>query len=174
MKVCRNNTLTLLLIHAYIHDGTHACVVNIHSDTHSPTCILAYALTIIILQFCNKSSILLSPRLTLVESPSVPHTPSSLYFFLAHSVAFRQHVPITITGHYVKDLDLLSRDLTQSIIIDNSPMSYIFHPHNAIDCGSFIDDPSDIEMWQLAGILTSPKHTPLTPSPYLHPSLLPH
>ena len=59
-----------------------------------------------------------------------------------------------ITGHYVKDLDLLSRDLTQSIIIDNSPMSYIFHPHNSIDFGSFIDDPSDIEMWQLAGIVT--------------------
>ena len=49
----------------------------------------------------------------------------------------------------MKDLALLNRDLSQTIIIDNSPMSYIFHPENAIDCGSFIDDLSDIEMWQV-------------------------
>ena len=34
-------------------------------------------------------------------------------------------------------------------------MSYIFHPQNAIDCGSFIDDPADIEMWQLADFLVA-------------------
>jgi RNA polymerase II subunit A small phosphatase-like protein len=53
-------------------------------------------------------------------------------------------------GHYVKDLSLFAnRDLSQSIIIDNSPMSYIFQPENAIDCSSFIDSQSDIEMWQV-------------------------
>jgi NLI interacting factor-like phosphatase len=52
-------------------------------------------------------------------------------------------------GHYVKDLALLGRELAQTIIIDNSPMSYIFHPENAIDCGSFIDDLNDVEMWQV-------------------------
>lgn len=31
-------------------------------------------------------------------------------------------------GHYVKDLSLLNRDISQTIIVDNSPMSYIFHP----------------------------------------------
>jgi len=56
-------------------------------------------------------------------------------------------------GHYVKDLSLLNRDLSQTIIVDNSPMSYIFHPENAIDCGSFIDDLQDIELWQLADFL---------------------
>jgi TFIIF-interacting CTD phosphatase-like protein len=49
----------------------------------------------------------------------------------------------------------LSRELGQTIIVDNSPMSYIFHPQNAIDCGSFIDDPADIEMWQLADFLVA-------------------
>ena len=56
-------------------------------------------------------------------------------------------------GHYVKDLSLVNRDLQHCIIVDNSPMSYSFHPENAIDCGSFIDDPKDIEMWQIGDFL---------------------
>jgi len=60
-------------------------------------------------------------------------------------------------GNYVKDLSVLDRDLSQSIIIDNSPNSYIFHPENAIDCSSFIDDPNDRELAQIAGFLKSIK-----------------
>eukprot|EP00560_Eucampia_antarctica_P000368 CAMPEP_0197840912 /NCGR_PEP_ID=MMETSP1437-20131217/45878_1 /TAXON_ID=49252 ORGANISM="Eucampia antarctica, Strain CCMP1452" /NCGR_SAMPLE_ID=MMETSP1437 /ASSEMBLY_ACC=CAM_ASM_001096 /LENGTH=374 /DNA_ID=CAMNT_0043450591 /DNA_START=403 /DNA_END=1527 /DNA_ORIENTATION=+ len=56
-------------------------------------------------------------------------------------------------GNYVKDLSLLDRDLSQSIIIDNSPSSYIFHPENAIDCSSFIDDPKDRELDQIGKFL---------------------
>jgi len=57
-------------------------------------------------------------------------------------------------GHYVKDLSLVNRDLQHCIIVDNSPMSYTFHPENAIDCGSFIDDPKDTEMWQIGDFLS--------------------
>lgn len=60
-------------------------------------------------------------------------------------------------GHYVKDLSLLDREIAQTIIVDNSPMSYIFHPENAIDCTSFFDDPRDVELWQIADFLISIK-----------------
>jgi RNA polymerase II subunit A small phosphatase-like protein len=60
-------------------------------------------------------------------------------------------------GNYVKDLSLLDRDLSQAIIIDNSPSSYSFHPENAIDCSSFIDDPADRELDQIAAFLTDIK-----------------
>jgi len=60
-------------------------------------------------------------------------------------------------GNYVKDLSLLDRDLSQAIIVDNSPSSYIFHPENAIDCTSFIDDPNDRELDQIARFLTGVK-----------------
>lgn len=60
-------------------------------------------------------------------------------------------------GNYVKDLSLLDRDLTQAIIIDNSPSSYSFHPENAIDCSSFIDDPRDRELDQIGKFLTGVK-----------------
>eukprot|EP01031_Cornospumella_fuschlensis_P031002 gene31002-37469_t len=58
-------------------------------------------------------------------------------------------------GHYVKDLSLLGRDISQTIIVDNAPTSYIFHPENAIDCTSFFDDPADVELWQIADFLES-------------------
>jgi len=60
-------------------------------------------------------------------------------------------------GNYVKDLSLLDRDLSQSIIVDNSPASYIFHPSNAIDCGSYIDDPRDRELDQIGAFLKGVK-----------------
>eukprot|EP00541_Cyclophora_tenuis_P014927 CAMPEP_0116566542 /NCGR_PEP_ID=MMETSP0397-20121206/14519_1 /TAXON_ID=216820 /ORGANISM="Cyclophora tenuis, Strain ECT3854" /LENGTH=361 /DNA_ID=CAMNT_0004093453 /DNA_START=119 /DNA_END=1205 /DNA_ORIENTATION=- len=60
-------------------------------------------------------------------------------------------------GNYVKDMSLLNRDLSQSIIVDNSPSSYLFHPENAIDCSSFIDDPQDRELDQIGAFLTGIK-----------------
>lgn len=35
-------------------------------------------------------------------------------------------------GCYVKDLSRLGRDLHKTLILDNSPASYIFHPENAV------------------------------------------
>ncbi|KAL3806120.1 hypothetical protein ACHAXA_006104 [Cyclostephanos tholiformis] len=60
-------------------------------------------------------------------------------------------------GNYVKDLCLLNRDLSQTIIIDNSPASYMFHPENAIDCSSFIDDVSDRELEAIGKFLVGVK-----------------
>jgi len=60
-------------------------------------------------------------------------------------------------GNYVKDLSLLNRPLSQSIIIDNSPASYLFHPENAIDCSSFIDDVTDRELDQIGKFLVGVK-----------------
>ena len=60
-------------------------------------------------------------------------------------------------GNYVKDLCLLNRDLGRTIIIDNSPASYMFHAENAIDCSSFIDDPADRELDAIGKFLVGVK-----------------
>jgi hypothetical protein len=36
--------------------------------------------------------------------------------------------------------------LAQTVIVDNSPYSYIFHPQNAFPISSFIDNPNDDEL----------------------------
>jgi len=61
---------------------------------------------------------------------------------------FREHC-VFHRGSYVKDLSRLGRDLSQTIIVDNSPMSYIFHPGNAVPCRSWFDDRSDTELLEL-------------------------
>lgn len=58
-------------------------------------------------------------------------------------------------GSYVKDLGRLGRDLSQVIIIDNSPASYIFHPDNAVPVNSWFDDMEDNELLELCPFFES-------------------
>ncbi|XP_013878008.1 carboxy-terminal domain RNA polymerase II polypeptide A small phosphatase 2 isoform X1 [Austrofundulus limnaeus] len=52
-------------------------------------------------------------------------------------------------GCYVKDLSRLGRDLNKTLILDNSPASYIFHPNNAVPVVSWFDDVDDAELLHL-------------------------
>ncbi|KAH9942434.1 NIF-domain-containing protein [Epithele typhae] len=57
-------------------------------------------------------------------------------------------------GNYVKDLSQLGRPISDTIIIDNSPASYIFHPNNAVPVSSWFNDPHDTELTDLCPFLT--------------------
>jgi len=54
----------------------------------------------------------------------------------------------------VQDLSQLGRPLTGTIILDNSPASYIFHPNNAVPVSSWFNDPHDTELTDLCPFLT--------------------
>ncbi|GAA5908458.1 hypothetical protein JCM8208_006202 [Rhodotorula glutinis] len=56
-------------------------------------------------------------------------------------------------GNYVKDLSQLGRPIAESIIIDNSPASYVFHPNNAVPISSWFNDPHDTELTDLVPFL---------------------
>jgi RNA polymerase II subunit A small phosphatase-like protein len=58
-------------------------------------------------------------------------------------------------GNYVKDLTHLGRALEASIIIDNSPFSYMFQPENAIAISSWFDDRADRQLYELLPFLDS-------------------
>ena len=53
--------------------------------------------------------------------------------------------PIT----YVKDLNKIGRPLDQTIILDNSPLSYMFQRENGIPITTWMEDPSDTELLDL-------------------------
>eukprot|EP00005_Dracoamoeba_jomungandri_P001483 CAMPEP_0174257522 /NCGR_PEP_ID=MMETSP0439-20130205/6640_1 /TAXON_ID=0 /ORGANISM="Stereomyxa ramosa, Strain Chinc5" /LENGTH=225 /DNA_ID=CAMNT_0015340627 /DNA_START=45 /DNA_END=719 /DNA_ORIENTATION=- len=56
-------------------------------------------------------------------------------------------------GNFVKDLSRLGRDLKSTIIIDNAPASYLFHPNHAIPVESWFDDMLDTELYDLISFL---------------------
>jgi TFIIF-interacting CTD phosphatase-like protein len=53
-----------------------------------------------------------------------------------------------------QDLSQLGREMEDCIIIDNSPASYIFHPHNAVPVSTWFNDPHDTELTDLCPFLT--------------------
>ncbi|KAF7360863.1 NIF-domain-containing protein [Mycena sanguinolenta] len=56
-------------------------------------------------------------------------------------------------GAYVKDLSQLGRPLADTIILDNSPVSFLFHPHNSVPVSSWFNDPHDGELTDLIPFL---------------------
>jgi len=58
-------------------------------------------------------------------------------------------------GNYVKDLTHLGRELNHSIIVDNSPFSYMFQPDNAIPIATWFNDKNDRQLYDLLPFLDS-------------------
>ncbi len=63
-------------------------------------------------------------------------------------------------GNYVKDLSYLGRDLSDVIIVDNSPHSYALQPGNALPISTFIDDPEDQGLLDLLPVLQATENAP--------------
>lgn len=59
-----------------------------------------------------------------------------------------------IISSWWQDLSQLGRPIADTIILDNSPASYIFHPNNAVPVSSWFNDPHDTELTDLVPFLT--------------------
>ncbi|GJP33401.1 hypothetical protein CLOM_g17948 [Closterium sp. NIES-68] len=73
---------------------------------------------------------------------------------LVHHRLFRDSC-IWWRNSYVKDLTMLGRDLTKTMIVDNSPLSYAFQPENGIAIPSYYDEQGDRELAKLVSVLMS-------------------
>lgn len=52
-------------------------------------------------------------------------------------------------NNLIKDLSRLGRDMDQVCILDNSPVSFLFQPNNALQIVSWFDDPTDQALLEL-------------------------
>ncbi|KAI4142173.1 MAG: hypothetical protein LQ340_007422 [Diploschistes diacapsis] len=65
---------------------------------------------------------------------------------------YRQHCTFR-NGAYIKDLSSVEPDLSRVMILDNSPLSYIFHEDNAIPIEGWINDPTDNDLLHILPML---------------------
>lgn len=65
---------------------------------------------------------------------------------------FREHCTY-MNNAFVKDLSRLGREMTDVIIVDNSPIAYLLQPENALPILSWYDDMTDRELPRLGNVL---------------------
>lgn len=76
---------------------------------------------------------------------------------LVHGRLYREHC-VMYGECYVKDIGKLGRDIKKTIIIDNSPLSYVLQPENAFPINGFTDDMNDRELDKTLSLLEKARH----------------
>eukprot|EP00285_Hemiselmis_virescens_P017067 CAMPEP_0173382936 /NCGR_PEP_ID=MMETSP1356-20130122/5459_1 /TAXON_ID=77927 ORGANISM="Hemiselmis virescens, Strain PCC157" /NCGR_SAMPLE_ID=MMETSP1356 /ASSEMBLY_ACC=CAM_ASM_000847 /LENGTH=194 /DNA_ID=CAMNT_0014337539 /DNA_START=104 /DNA_END=688 /DNA_ORIENTATION=- len=67
---------------------------------------------------------------------------------------FFRNACVEMQGNFVKDLSSVRTDLSQVVIVDNSPTAYSLHEDNALPIETWIQDPKDDALLDLLPVLS--------------------
>lgn len=153
-------SLVLDLDETLVHCTVEACdnadltfPVEFHGMTYQVYVRLRPHLTEFLEKICKKFEVIVFTASQQVYADALLDLIDPDHKYIKHRM-FRDSC-LSVEGNFLKDLNVLGRDLKKSVLVDNSPHAFGYQVDNGIPIESWFDDRNDTELLKLERFLTT-------------------